>query len=101
MALAFAVNLLRGTPKFESVVGLSTCDWKSFTILAVFILISVLLTAFNIHQIRKEQDLKRKYGKLHPSELYLTGKNLPRLVLMSFVSAFLGQTFGLGGGFIY
>ena len=54
ISLSFAVNLLRGTPKFESIIGLSVCGWQSFCILAVFIVVSIVMTVLNTMQIWKE-----------------------------------------------
>ena len=64
-------NVLRGTPKFESVLGLSTCEASSFAILGAFILICILLTTYNLRMNFREIRLKSKFGKLHKSEEYL------------------------------
>ena len=84
------VNLLRGTPKFDSIIGLSTCEWKSWLILIIFIIISIALTYFNVRQIFQEVALKKRFDKLHESEEYFQPKVLPFLIFMSFMSGFVG-----------
>lgn len=101
IGLSLLVNLLRGTPKFESIIGLSSCDWESLCILAAFFVVCVLVTWYNIRAIVKEQALKQKFGKFHKSQEVYSRPNLPKLLFMSFISAFIGQMFGLGGGIIY
>ena len=51
--------------------------------------------------IFREVALKKKLGKLHSSEEWMTPRNLPKMLIGSFLSGFIGQMFGLGGGFIY
>lgn len=95
------VNLLRGTPKFDSIVGLSTCEWRSWLILLAFIVISSAFTWCNVRQIWRNIELKTRFDRLDPSEEYLTPGVLPKLLFASLMSGFIGQLFGLGGGFIY
>ena len=83
-------NILRGTPKFKSILGLSTCEGLSFGILAGFITICVLMTVYNLKANFREQQLKQKYGKLHKSEEYLQPKRIPYLLILAFLSAFIG-----------
>uniref|UniRef100_A0A7S3I4N7 Uncharacterized protein n=1 Tax=Favella ehrenbergii TaxID=182087 RepID=A0A7S3I4N7_9SPIT len=82
-------------------IGLSTCGWQSWSILAVFIIICAITNFYNVKTILSELALKEKFGCLHESEKYLTRRNLPFLLGLAFISAFIGQIFGLGGGFIY
>ena len=93
--------MLRGTPKFDSVLGLSTCEGLSWAILGGFILIGVLMTVYNVRDIFRENALKMKYGQLHESERFLCGKNLLFILSLAMLSGFVGQMFGVGGGFMY
>ena len=95
------MNLLRGTPNFPSIVEMSTCEAKSWSILVVFILVCIAITCYNIHHIMRELALKEKFGVLHESEKWMKPENLPFMIIMSFMSGFIGQIFGLGGAFIY
>ena len=52
-------------------------------------------------RIWAQQALKEKFGKLHKSEKFLCRANLPFMLGTGFMSGFIGQIFGLGGGFIY
>ena len=88
--LQIVVNLFRGTPKFDSLIGLSTCDWDSWLILIIFIIISIVLTYFNVRQIFQEVELKKRFNELHESEEYFQPKVLPFLIFMSFMSGFIG-----------
>ena len=99
--MCFLVNLLRGTPNFASIANISTCEAKSWSILGAFIVVCIAITFYNIRQIMKELALKEKFGELHESEMWMKPKNLPFMIIMSFMSGFIGQIFGLGGAFIY
>ena len=95
------VNLFRGTPKFDSIIGLSTCEPLSFGILAIFVVTCIVLTVFNVRSIFGQLALKRKYEMLHKSEEWMVSKNLTFMLVAAFFSGMFGQLFGLGGGFIY
>ena len=99
--LCFLVNILRGTPNFPSIVGLSTCEASSWAIMTAFILIAIAITCHNIRIIMHEIALKEKFGVLHESESWMKPRNLPFMIIASFMSGFVGQIFGLGGAFIY
>lgn len=99
--LSVIVNLLRGTPKFDSIIGLKGCNALGWVILAIFIIVCGIVTFFNIKAIRKENLLKEKFGCFHESEKYLSNKNLPCILILAFLCAFVGQIFGNGGGFAY
>ena len=88
--LAIAVNLIRGTPKFPSFLGLSTCEGSSWLVLVVFIVICIALTACSVGNIFKEVALKKKLGMLHSSEEWMTPRNLPKMLIGSFLSGFVG-----------
>ena len=88
--LSITVNLLRGTPKFDSIIGLKGCNAVSWVILAIFITLCGFVTFFNIRAIRKENSLKEKFGVFHESEKYLSNKNLPCLLILAFLCAFVG-----------
>lgn len=88
--LSIGVNLLRGTPKFPSVIGLSTCSPLSWSVLGVFIVICIATTIFNIRSIRKETALKEKFVCLHESEKWVVNGNLPILIALALLSSFIG-----------
>lgn len=101
MVLCIAVNLLRGTPQFDSSIGLETCEPMSWGVLVVFVITCAIMAFRSARRIWYQQALKEKFGKLHESELFLCRKNLPFMLGTAFMSGFIGQIFGLGGGFIY
>ena len=71
MSLEIFIMLLRGTPKFESVIGLSSCEMMSWMLLAVFVIVCIILTIFNVRSVVWEKDLKQRLGKLHSSEEWM------------------------------
>lgn len=88
--LAMLVNLLRGTPKFESIIGLSMCGWISWLILIIFITTCVTCTYHNVTSILKEQELKKKYGKFTDSEKWMNRGNLPLMLGLALIASFIG-----------
>lgn len=100
--LSMVVNLLRGSPKNESIVGMDTCGASSWSILIAFIILCLVVTWVNVRSVRREVAVKKKHGALCDSDIDVTqGKTLVYILAMSFVGSFLGNALGLGGGFIY
>ena len=100
--LCIVINLIRGTPKFDSIIGMDTCGITSWSILAIFILFCLVVTWFNVREVRAEQILKLKYNVgVSKSEPKLTDKNLAIILSMGFLSSFIGQIFGFGGAFLF
>ena len=96
------VNLIRGSPKHESIVGLQTCGGASWSILVGFVLLCGLITLYSIRSVRREYLVKKEMGALCPSDInVLDKKTLAYILSMSFLGSFLGNSLGLGGGFIY
>jgi len=95
------VNLIRGSPKTESIVGLEKCgvaDWSIFT--AFFVLVLVV-SFLQIRRIKKEQALKEEVGGgLCASDLPFKGKTLTYLLIGSFCGGMAGAL-GLGGGVVF
>jgi len=54
-----------------------------------------------VTQILKELALKENFNRLHESEKWINRKNMPLLLSIALIASFIGQMFGLGGGFIY
>ena len=52
--LSVIVNLIRGSPKFPSIVNMSLCSWTSWMILAAFVVICLARNYYNVVQIMKE-----------------------------------------------
>ena len=96
------INLIRGSPKNESIVGLDSCGATSWSLLVGFILFCGLVTWYNVRQVLREVQIKRKHGALVDSDIDVTdGRTLAYILVMSFIGSFLGNALGLGGGFIY
>ena len=96
------VNLIRGSSKNESIIGMESCGAGTQSLLAGFILLCGIATWFNVRQVRHEVQLKRKHGAMCPSDIDVTNtKTLIYILVWAFIGSFLGNAFGLGGGFIY
>lgn len=63
------VNLLRGSPKNESIVGLNQCGAASWGLLGAFIILCLFVTWWNVVQVLRENEIKRKHGALCPSDI--------------------------------
>ena len=96
------VNLIRGSPRNESIVGLQTCGGASWSILIGFVILCGLITLYSIRSVRREYLVKKEMGALCPSDINVLDKRtLAYILSMSFLGSFLGNAMGLGGGFIY
>jgi len=96
------VNMMRGSPKNESIIGMEKCGASSWILLASFLVICVLLTWYNVREVRREDALKRKLNAQVASDINVNNtRTLVFIVAMAFIGSFLGNALGLGGGFIY
>ena len=96
------VNLIRGSPKNESIIEMDTCGAASWSILVGIILLCGLVTWYNVRQVRREMLIKKAFGALCASDIDVLDRNtLIYILIMSFIGSFLGNALGLGGGFIY
>lgn len=101
--VAFSVNLIRGSPKTESIIGIGTCSPLSLSMLGGIAVLCLLVTWYNVRAVQYEQALKKKFNNvgLTKSCLILDGNMTWYVLSMSFIGSFFGNAFGLGGGFIY
>ena len=96
------INLIRGSPKNDSIAGIDKCGALSWSLMFGFIIFCLIVTYFNFRAVQKEFTLKQKFGKTVPSDININDqKTLAFILIMSFVGSFLGNALGLGGGFIY
>jgi len=68
-----------------------------------FLIFCGIMSWVSVILIRKEQNLKIKYGRVGmcESDLIFNNKNVLILVSLGFFGGFLAGAFGLGGGVIY
>lgn len=52
--IAIGVNLIRGTPNFDSIVGLDTCGMESWSLLIGLTILCILLTLVNFREVKAE-----------------------------------------------
>ena len=101
-AFSILINLVRGSPKNESIVGMDKCGGGSWSLLIAFIVLCLAITWLNVKSVKREVELKKKAGASVPSDIdFSDNKTLAFTLVMSFVGSFLGNALGLGGGFIY
>jgi len=96
------INLIRGSPKNESIIGMDSCGAGSWSLLVGFIGLCMLVTWYNVRQVRQEVQLKKNQDTMCASDIDVTdSKTLAYILAMAFIGGFLGNALGLGGGFIY
>ena len=96
------VNLIRGSPKNDSIVDLDKCGASSWILLGSFIILCLLVIWYNVKVVRKELILKKKYNATCASDMDLTSNRiLIKMLVFSFLAAFFGNALGLGGAFIF
>ena len=66
VAVAMFVNLIRGSPKMESIFNIKKCGLVDWATLLGFIAFASAITAYQVIRMRKEQQLKEKHGKTDP-----------------------------------
>lgn len=96
------INLIRGSPKNESIIGMNKCGTASWSLLAMFIVLCLFLTYFNVKKVRHEDALKRRLNATVTSDINVNDRGTLIFILsLAFVGSFFGNALGLGGGFIY
>ena len=96
------VNLIRGSPKNDSIVDLDKCGAVSWILLAFFIILCLLVIWYNVVKVRQELRLKKKYNETCASDIDLSSNRiLFKMLTFSFLASFIGQAMGLGGAFIF
>lgn len=96
------MNLIIGSSKMPSIVGLKDCGVAYWGIQAVFIIACFVITYFMVKLNQKEQALRRKYNVNYvEGEILFEGKVLTHLLLIGLIGGFVAGALGLGGGSIY
>lgn len=100
--LSVAVNFVRGTKSFNSIIGIDQCSVAGWGVFVVFCIICLIVSYKNTKQLIHEQSLKKKYGKgLCKSDLLLEGGTTLKLLSGALFGSWMGVTFGLGGGIVF
>ena len=96
------VNLLRGSRKFESTIGIQRCSQTDWIILTTFLIYCLVLSGLATRKVLREQRLKDKLGAgMAPSDIKLTPQTLFKLIIFAFLGGFMSGALGLGGGAIF
>lgn len=101
-ALTFVVNLMRGSKRNPSVIGMPKCGVADWSTIAAFLAIAVSCAVFNIWRVRKENKHKAAAGvDVDAEELDIEqSTQLLKLVLGSLGGGLAGAV-GLGGGILF
>lgn len=96
------VNLLRGSRKFESTIGIQRCSQTDWLILTTFLIYCLVLSGLATRKVLREQQLKDKLGAgIAPSDIKLMPRALFKLITFAFLGGFMSGALGLGGGAIF
>ena len=96
------VSLFRGGSSSTSIIGIKKCTLPDWILIALYIVLSPIITYVSLRIVRREYNLKVKYNKgLAPSDLKFTGSVLVKLLLISFIGGLVCGARGLGGGTVF
>lgn len=99
--VAFVVQLLRGSKKSPSLVGIDRCSAGDNIILTLFLMFTVFMIHYEIKRVKREQKLKIDNGvQLAQGELEISGNKLFTLLTGSIVGGIVGAM-GLGGAVVF
>jgi uncharacterized membrane protein YfcA len=96
------VNVLRGSTRYHSIIGLERCSYADWSLFATFLIVCGIVSSYQIMTVRKEQHLKDKVGYgVVPSDVRLTRSSLLKLIIFAFSGGLASGALGLGGGIIF
>eukprot|EP00347_Sterkiella_histriomuscorum_P013136 403365874 len=102
LVILLVVNLLRGSSKFKSIIGLQRCSTMDWAILMIFITFCSMLSAYSIFIAVREQKLKTKYSMgIASSDIQFNKPAIFKLVISAFIGGTVSGALGLGGGAIF
>ena len=99
--VSLAVNLLRGSRKTPSIIGITKCGMLDWSIFLAFIIIALTLSYIGVRINKREQRLKELGGATCQSDLKYRGRPLFYLLFFAFVGGWVSGAFGLGGGSVF
>lgn len=96
------VNLLRGTKRSPSIIGIETCsyiDWSLYTVNFLVIILTTIVGSIYLRWVYLRK-LKCDYTFL-PGDVKWTGFKIVLMIFIGFIVGVLAGALGLGGGVIY
>jgi uncharacterized membrane protein YfcA len=100
--LSLVVTFLRGSKKFDSIIGIEKCSVPDWTLVVLLIVFMGVFSFLGVRLNKKEQALKEKVGRGRgPSDISFEGKQLFNLCFFAFVGGWVSGALGLGGGSIF
>jgi hypothetical protein len=102
IGVVILMNLIIGSSKKASIVGLKDCGFWYWAIQVLFIILCCVITYFMVIYNKRQQDLRKKYNINYvEGEVLFEGVVLKKLLLIGFLGGFVAGALGLGGGSIY
>jgi hypothetical protein len=103
MAVLVLLNIVLPTKSKPSPIGMLLCTPSYWIIQVAFLVFCGLMAAIAVYVVRREQNLKIKYGNIGmtESDIIFTSKNVLILVSLGFSGGLTAGAIGLGGGVIY
>lgn len=97
------LNLAKPTKSRPSPINIELCGAGFWSMYAAFLVFCALMTIIAIYIVKKEQNLKIKYGRvgMADSDIELSKKNLLALLCLGFFGGAIAGALGMGGGVIY
>ena len=101
-SVLFLVQLLRGSGKEPSIIGVTRCtaaDWILYTSLILF---SILMTIFSVWLQRNEYEYKKSINyEFVAGDFKCTTRNAFKLPLFAMICGFLTASTGTGPGALF
>jgi len=102
IGVVILMNLIIGSSKKASIVGIKDCGFLYWFIQVLFIILCCVITYFMVKYNKRQQDLRKKYNiNYTEGEVLFEGFVLNKLLLIGFLGGFVAGALGLGGGSIY
>lgn len=99
---ALLVTFMRGSKKFDSIIGMEKCGIMDWTLVGALVLVMFCLTALGVNVNKREQALKRKCRRgMVASDIQFEGRQLFILCFFAFIGGWVSGALGLGGGSIF
>ncbi len=96
------VNVLRGSTRYHSLIGIRRCAPLDWFLLASFLILCAIVSFFSIRTVKQEQQLKIKVGYgMVPSDVVMDVHSLIKLVCFAFSGGLASGALGVGGGIIF
>ena len=96
------ISFLRGSPKFNSIIGVERCDALDFVLLFLNMATLLVLEAINIRNLKRDYGIKENNNyQFVKGDVAWNSQNIEKFILLGLVGGVVSGLVGLGGGAIY